>query len=302
VGFNRAKYFIEEAATGVARNSLMSVSSALTVSCCMLILIFSYSLAANVDYFLEQIENKSGITAFVDDALSDAGAERLRLQIAAEPNVATVTLITKERALEIMADKETGAAKDLIESLRDDNPLPRSFEITLLNGADHDTTLAALNALIGKGIYRVNADSATVGALVLFNNVVRVVSVFVVLLLGFLSVVIIMNTIKLTVNARKTDINIMKYVGATDWFIKWPFIIEGVIIGLFGALIPVVIFAFGYGPLVDGVKSALGSFATLLKFKDGMDIFVFAAPVILSAGVIVGVAGSSFSIRRYLRV
>ena len=301
--FNKVRYFFAEAFAGVGRNSLMSVSSCLTVACCMLILIFSYTLASNVDYVLAQLENRSGMTAFVDDELDDIQTEELRVRIASIENIGVVTLITREEALEIMAGREEDAARAAwIRSLEYNNPLPQSFEISLIDGRRHEESLAAIESFLGHGIYLINSDSQTVAALISANNVVRIVSMIVVALLAFLSVVIIVNTIKLTVNARRADINIMKYVGATDWFIKWPFVIEGMLIGLLGAIIPVLMFWLTYDPMIDGARGILGEFATLVRFRDGQDLLALLAPVILAMGAAIGIIGSVVSMRKYLRV
>jgi len=269
----------------------------------MLILIFSYTLASNVDYVLAQLENRSGMTAFVDDELDDIQTEELRVRIASIENIGVVTLITREEALEIMAGREEDAARAAwIRSLEYNNPLPQSFEISLIDGRRHEESLAAIESFLGHGIYLINSDSQTVAALISANNVVRIVSMIVVALLAFLSVVIIVNTIKLTVNARRADINIMKYVGATDWFIKWPFVIEGMLIGLLGAIIPVLMFWLTYDPMIDGARGILGEFATLVRFRDGQDLLALLAPVILAMGAAIGIIGSVVSMRKYLRV
>jgi cell division transport system permease protein len=300
--FNTVKLYFAEALVGIARNSFMAVSSALTVASCMLILIFSYCVVANIDFFLEQIESKTGITAFVDDSLTDEETESLRLRVARVANVAGVRLISREEALEIMAGPEDGERRAIIEGLADDNPLPRSFEITVVDAKAYDQALEGLAQLSDEGIYRVNSDSGAAAALVSFNNAARLVSVFVVLMLGFLSVVIVMNTIKLTLNSRQTDIGIMKYVGATDWFIKWPFIIEGAIIGLLGASLPAVICSAAYSASIGLIQGVMGEFSAIFTFRTRAEIFSVIAPAIFAFGSAIGVTGSMICVNRYLKV
>ena len=132
------------------------------------------------------------------------------------------------------------------------------------------------------------------------NNAVRIISVVMILILGLLSVIIIMNTIKLTVNNRRTEIIIMKYVGATEWFIKWPFVIEGILIGLSGALIPIILSWVLYERAVNAIRSSVEIFASMLAFKNGVELFPILIPLALVLGALIGTMGSITSMRRYL--
>lgn len=297
------KYYFIEAFLGVVRNSLMSVTSVLTVFSCMTILIFSYCIAANVDYNLEQLANKTGISIFIEDDCSDAKVEELHKKIQSLSGVAEVRFITKDAALESMSgvvlDKNRA---DFIQGLEDNNPLPRSFEVSLSDAREQDTILNELESLIGDGVYKINDQRSITNMLLAFNNLVRYISMVIILMLSFLSVVIIMNTIKLTVNTRKADINIMKYVGATDWFIKWPFIIEGVIIGILGAVLPVVMLYFAYDGLIILIKENVGTIARLFVFRTGIELFSTLFPIAVAFGIVLGVLGSTISMRKFLKV
>ncbi len=301
--FRSVKYYFEEAFKGVVRNNLMSVTSMLTVASCMLILIFSFCIAVNVDYILEQLETKAGISVYVDDGCSDAQVELIHDKIMTIENVKDVKYISKEEALQTLVDRmETEQQAAFVQGLENDNPLPRSFEISLYNAREQDETISKLETLKDDGIYKINDQRTTTNILIAINNVVRIVSVFIVFMLGLLSVVIIMNTIKLTVNNRKTDINIMKYVGATDWFIKWPFIIEGAIIGVIGAIVPAVIINVSYDGIMGIIGQNMGAISRLFEFKSSVEIFPLLFPIIIVLGTILGVLGSTLSMKKYLNV
>jgi len=121
-----------------------------------------------------------------------------------------------------------------------------------------------------------------------------------VLILGIISIIIITNTIRITVNARQSEINIMKYVGATDWFIRWPFVIEGMLIGLIGGAIPAVIAWFGYGTIVTRLAAA--PYLNFIVFLSEDEIFMYVLPFALILGTVIGLLGSSWSVKKHLKV
>ena len=134
------------------------------------------------------------------------------------------------------------------------------------------------------------------------DAIFKIVSVVIIAILAIISIGIIMNTIKLTVIIRKNEIGIMKYVGATDWFIRWPFIVEGVIIGLIGAAIPSVISWLSYDRIVDYFNTHISVLNTLVSLKSGSEIFIVTIPVALLVGALLGAVGSITSVRKHLRV
>ena len=138
--------------------------------------------------------------------------------------------------------------------------------------------------------------------LMAIDAIFKIVSVVIIAILAIISIGIIMNTIKLTVFIRKNEIGIMKYVGATDWFIRWPFIVEGVIIGLIGAAIPSVISWLSYDRIVDYFNTHISVLNTLVSLKSGSEIFIVTIPVALLVGALLGAVGSITSVRKHLRV
>ena len=129
-----------------------------------------------------------------------------------------------------------------------------------------------------------------------------ILSIIIIFILAIISVAIIVNTIKLTVYVRKTEINIMKYVGATDWFIRWPFVIEGVLIGIIGSVIPIIICMFGYEKVVEIIYEKMSFIKNYVEFKDTLSMFLAIAPVTITLGTLLGVIGSVNSIKKHLNV
>lgn len=298
------KYYISEAFRSLIRNSLMSLSSIATVASCIFIVVFSFCIASNIDFILEQVEETVGLSVFLDNSLSEEQVKDLRNTISEIEHIARVEYVSSEDALSSFADW-LGDSKDIVKDLENDNPLPRSFTITLDNLKNQNEVIEALEStkIRSMGVSKVRHAKETMSVLTAINNAVRIISLFIILILGVLSVVIITNTIKLTVNSRRNEITIMKYVGATDWFIKWPFVIEGILIGIIGASLPVFIFWAGYGSIIDAILSRYAILGTLeFQFKTGIEIFPFLIPVGVFLGSLIGILGSVTSMRKHLNV
>jgi len=276
----------------------MSVASIFAVASSIFIVAVVYMTGANVEYFVRQLEETMGLVVFVEENTTHAQMMRLESQIEALPHVANVTLITREEALESLRAR---IGSDVImQGLELDNPLRDSFVIELTDLQFQENVAGMLEGLRNEGVASIRRDADLAGALTTLSNVVSVVSAILVLILGVISIIIITNTIRITVNARKTEINIMKYVGATDWFIRWPFVIEGMLIGLIGGAIPALIARFGYGRVIR----TIGGIQELafIDFMPEDEIFIYVLPFALILGTVIGLLGSSWSVKKHLKV
>lgn len=311
------RYYIKSAIESLLKNSLMSIASIVTVASCVLVFIIAFCISINIDYYLKHLESSFGMTIFFDDTIPESDVNRLLHRTSLINGIKSVQYVDKNKALEI-AKESFKENKDILEGLRDDNPLPRSIEISINTINDQSTIVSKLDKMIYDYydyLIEIKPDididnaikisSTNIKPIISLNNAIRIVSSVVTLLMSMISVVIITNTIKLTVNNRKTEINIMKYVGATDWFIKWPFIIEGVLIGFLGTIISIIIGYLSYSKLVGAsfVNEPILKFLNLSSvFILTNDIFIYLAPLSLFIGIFIGVIGSSTSIKKYLQV
>jgi cell division transport system permease protein len=143
--------------------------------------------------------------------------------------------------------------ENLIARLYINNPLRDSFTVELTDLVHHDAVERAILNLTPYGVGEIHSAAEFARTLSTLSSIIQIVSAILVLILAAISIIIITNTIRITVNARKTEINIMKYVGATDWFIRWPFVLEGMIIGLLGGAVPALICWFGYPIIIDAI-------------------------------------------------
>ena len=292
------KYYIREAFRSIIVNRLMSVASIFAVASSIFIVAVFYIIGANVEFFIRQLEETMGLVVFIEEDLGPVGQNRLEMRVNDIPNVRSVRFLSRGEALESFRtwiDNDT-----LVEGLERDNPFRDSFVIELTDLAFQEDVARALDNLQGYGIANVRRDADIAGMLTTLSNVVQVVSAVLVLMLGIISIIIITNTIRITVNARQTEINIMKYVGATDWFIRWPFVIEGMLIGLIGGGIPAFLTWFGYGRIIGGI-TAIPELAFLVLLPED-DILMYVLPFALALGTIIGLLGSSWSVKKHLKV
>ena len=297
--FRNIKYYLAETFRNLVRNKLMSITSVITVAACLLIVVFSYTIASNVNYILAYLETSIGITVIVEDDVDAIQVELLYQEILETENVANAIFISPQEALETLAEI-MGDTDGILMSLDEPNPLRRSFVVELEDIRTQRETVQEISRL--RGVMRVNEASAVTDGLITVNSFVGIFSFIVMMVLGILSVVIITNTIKLTVNNRRNEIIIMKYVGATDWFIKWPFVIEGIVIGIFGAVIPIALVWISYDGLIDTIRTTDFQMILQMPFRSAVDLFPIFAPVVMILGVGIGILGSISAMRKYLSV
>jgi cell division transport system permease protein len=297
--FSSVKYYIHEGFTGLFKNSLMTVASIATVAACIFIVAVSCCLLANMRSMMTQIEKNIGISVFLEDKLSPESITMISEQMKRIPHVSSVTYISPDDALEELK-KEWNADEVLSGFDNNNNPLSSSFEISIDNIEYQKDVISEIKQIDGVRNIR-NAQNET-DILLKLNKVISIVGLLSMLILAAISVVIITNTIKISVYTRKTEINIMKYVGATDWFIRWPFIVEGVLIGIIGALVPLIISWPLYDKCISLIYVHLPFIGNIAHFLSGYTIFSVLIPLCILAGILLGVIGSVTSIHKHLNV
>jgi len=297
------KYYTSQSLKSMWRNKFMSLTSMLTVAACMVMVIASFAATSNMSLFLSHLENTVGIVVHIDDELGEGQRVLLGQQLEEVDNVANITLLTPDENLDIMAEMwgdVHGVFRMAVEDER--NPLSYTYLLQLDNVRLKQETINTISAFFG--VDYIDHAMEVADTLVLANNFIAILGIVIIGVLAILSVAIITNTIKLTVNSRRNEIIIMKYVGATDWFVRWPFVIEGVLIGVFGSLLPLGIVWFFYDGLTENVLQSTLFQALLNDFpvRTSGEIFPIAAPFILVFGMVIGTLGSITSMRRHLDV
>ena len=291
-------YLLGEGFRNVFHNKKSSGASLAIMCATMLIFGLFFMIIENLNNAVETLETQQGIQVFIQKTATDAQMEQIGEQIQAIDGVNKVTFVSKEDALnqtkEILTDKQA-----LIAGCDESNPFKASYLVTL--------TDLKLSSQVQDEIKKIdNIDSIqsrdeTINGLVAIANGVRIVSAVILTLLVLISIFIIGNTIKLTVHARRKEISIMKYVGATDSFIRWPFVIEGIIIGIVAALLSILVLGIAYSLITNAAANSIISTMgiKLLSFTDMTTLLVIVYMVL---GIGIGALGSSISMRKYLQV
>lgn len=300
------KYFLSESVRSMIKNRLMSLASIITVASCVLILSVSYFVVTNVNKILEGIERSPFIVVFIDDSATEDDVTTLESELLAIPYIHGLSFTSAEEAFEnFTADLENVGIEERFLEGMDSYLLPRSFSLELTQMEYQHLVVNAIQDLTH--VYHILHDQTGIDFFIDLSRGVSLLSIVIILFLGTISTVIIINTIKITVSARQNEINIMKYVGATDWFIRWPFLMEGILIGVFGASIALILGYFIYTNVVYALLGGDSVFnlANLFFFEDPrsvLEVFMFLTPICILLGIVIGVVGSATSIRRYLRV
>lgn len=293
--FRNLKYFLKEGFSNLARNRIMTVASITSVMAAMLILGLFLVIILNVNSLTNQVESQLELKAFLKDNISEQQVTQIGNDIKKIPGVTSVVFESKEEALQKFK-QQLGDKSYLAEGLEKDNPLPQSYIVKVKDAGlmkDISNEIKQIN-----GVDKVSYGQDVVDKLLGIIKIIRIVGLSIIFILFIISIVIISNTIKLGVFARRREINIMKYIGATDWFIRWPFLIEGVVLGLVGALLSVVLLVLIYGYVLDIINNKLIVFQLLPPEKIVGDILVYFSVI----GAIIGALGSGLSIKRFLNV
>ena len=289
------EYFVTESINSIRRNGLMSVAALMTVALSLLILGIFTIAVMNLNHMASVLESQIQVTVYLQDSLNDVETREIGTRITKLPGVTRVNFVGKEEAMGRFKQR-LGAQQGLLAELGEANPLPNSFEVKV--DRPERVKPVALAIAQFKGIEAARYGQEVVEQLFSLTRMVRIFGVVLIVFLGLAALFIIVNTIRLTVFARRREIGIMKYVGATDWFIRWPFIIEGVLLGTLGAFISAVLLTQFYSMVTGQVYESL-AFLPLLPqypFLGYVNLFL------LVAGIGIGALGSIISVKKFLRV
>jgi cell division transport system permease protein len=289
------EFYLRETGRSLMRNRLMSLASISTVALSLLILGLFLLGAVNLNHIASTLENQVEVTAYLDDKLSPAANKELTEQVRKLPGVREATFVSKEEALERLKE-QFGERRDLLAAVEKNNPLRNAVEVRTLTPQDVKPVVEELKKL--PGVAKVSFKEEIIERLFALTRAIRYVGLGIAVLLIGGTVFLISNTIRLTVFARRREIGIMKLVGATDWFIRWPFLLEGICLGLIGSLPAVILVGRFYRWLAANVYSTL-PFIPLLS---PAQVLGRLSLLLVGLGILVGGLGSAISVRRFLRV
>lgn len=290
-------YFLGEALKSIVRNGWMSIASVGVVSITLLLLGSFMVISFNVALVTQDIKEQIQIVLYLDEACDEETRLELQRMLALHPQMEEVRYVSKDEAMQRLK-KQLGDRAYLLEGIDtgEENPLRDSYE--LKTKIPEDIPLVAEEIANYPGVGYLDYGQGVVEPLFQFTGIMRWIGLMFMAGLALTAIFLIAHTIRLTVYIRRKEIMIMKYVGATDWFIRWPFIFEGLILGLVGAVIPLIVIYYGYQAAVIWLQSNI-YFIPLIPTEN---IMKEITRVIIPLGVVLGVLGSSISVRRFLKV
>ncbi len=293
--FSTKQYFIKETYKSIRRNGFMSFASISTVAVSLLVLGMFLMIFLNTNNLAQYLENQVQISVYMQDSATDKELASVKDKLTKMPGVVKVTQVSKQEALERFR-KRLGDQDQLLNSLGKENPFPNSFEVQV----DNPERIKVLTPQIGQlnKVETAKFGQEVVEHLFQLTKILRFGGILLVVFLAMATLFIISNTIRLTVFARRKEVIIMKYVGATDWFIRWPFILEGMTLGFFGAVVAFILINSIYSGLLTRIHATL-AFLPLLPTSP---LLFYVDLFLLVAGTGIGALGSYISLRKFLRV
>ena len=296
------KYLARQGLHNMINNRLMSFASVGVLTVCLIITGVAGLFTANMNSLMLYLRSQNEVVVYLDENLDDAGLASVDSALRAISGLKEVTYVSKDEALDLMRDS-MGDKADLFDVFEgEENPFLANYKVVLQDVGQMDEIVPQLESI--SGVVDVNVPTGLSDLVVNIHKAVTVVSVGLVVVLGFVSIVVISNTIRLTVFARRKEINIMKYVGATNGFIRLPFFVEGVTVGLIAGAVSTVVVLGGYQLLLIYAVKLPGFWGTLLAgtLLPLADVWYLVLGGFVLFGVLIGSTGTASSIRKYLKV
>ena len=290
-----SEYFIQEVFRSLRRNNWMSFASLGTVAVSLFVLGVFLLLVLNMNRMASALESQVQISVYLEDGLKADDRQDIASDIEALQGIESIRYISKEEAKARLEDR-LGDQKYLLDALGDKNPLPDSFEVVVKSPDLVETAAKAIDRM--NGVQEAKYGQDVIEHLFAITRLIRIFGLVLMVLLAGATLFIISNTIRLTVFARRKEIAIMKYVGATDWFIRWPFLLEGMVLGFVGGVIAAVALRSFYAAMAAKITDTL-TFFPLMPQYPSMNYITVA---LLLTGMAIGALGSALSLKRFLKV
>lgn len=299
---NTLGYCMEQGIINIFKNRLMSLASIGTISACILVIGIFYTIVSNVDYMMNSMQKNVGIAVFFNEDTTEQQMLDLKTQIEGRDEVYSVKYISADEAWENFKESYFKNKENLLDGFNEDNPLKdsASLQVFLSDISKQGDLVNYIQDL--PGVRYIREDRQVTDIFQNVSNLIKYVSIALVAVLIIISVFLISNTVRLAIELRKIEIKIMKFVGATDAFIRGPFIIEGAIIGFLGSLTPLVLIYAFYYDVISGVGSKFSLLDGYLVFMPISQIYSRLIPLSFVIAIGIGVVGSMMTIHKHLKV
>ena len=295
-------YNVGQGLKNVWRNKMFSLASMATMTACIFLFGIFYSLGTNFQSMVKTAEEGVAVTVFFDEGISQQRIEEIGNEISKRPEVSSYHYVSPEEAWETYKSEYFGDNEKAAESFADDNPLANSanFEIYLSDVAMQSTLVSFLEST--DGVRMVNKSEVAAKTLTDINNAITIVSMAIVVILLAVSVFLISNTVMVGISVRREEIAIMKLIGAKDAFVRAPFVVEGIFIGLIGSIIPLGLLFLIYEKVIEYAANEFSFLSNMVNFIPVEVIFKTLIPVSLALGIGIGWLGSRVTLHKHLRV
>ena len=294
-------YTLKQGVKNINRNWMFSLASIITMAACIFLVGVFYSLVTNVDNIAHKVEQEVPITVFFDEGTTDEQMQEVGNLIQARPEVERVEFESGDQAWQNFKDKYFQGS-DAADGFKDDNPLVNSSNYQVyLNQIEKQTEL--VNYIQGlEHVREVNQSEQAANTLGSFNKLVSYASIIIIAILLLISIFLISNTVSVGISVRKEEIGIMKYIGATDAFVRAPFVLEGMVLGVIGAAVPLAALYFLYNTAVEFILTKFNVLTGVVDFIPVWQIYQVLLPIGLLLGIGIGFIGSIWTTRKHLRV
>lgn len=297
--FSTLIYTIKQGIVNIFRNKWYSLASMATISACLLMFGVFYAIVANFQYMVKAAQEGVAVTVFFNEDVSQERMLEIGDMIEKRGEVSRVNFVSADEAWEEFKIDYLG---EYVDGFGNDNPIVGSdnYEVYLSDVSMQDNLVTYLESI--EGVRDVKRSAIIANTLSGINKLIGYVSMGIILILLVVSVFLISNTVTIGISVRKDEIGIMKYIGATDFFVRAPFVIEGMLIGALGSLVPLGILYFIYNNVVGYVQDRFPMLSNLLRFLTVEEVFAALVPISLIIGIGIGFLGSFSTVRKHIRV
>ena len=310
-------YVGKQGVKNIGRNKMFSFASIATMSACIFLFGLFFSILLNFQHIVKSAEEGVAITVFFDEGLEEAQIDDIKAKLNEREGVGEIVYVSADEAWEEYKTEYFGDNLELAEGFKDDNPLAGSdhFEVYMKTDASAKATLTQRSKTLATtqqelvqyargidGVRKVNKSDVVANTLSSVNVLVGYVSIAIILILFGVSIFLISNTVTMGITVRKEEIAIMKYIGAKDFVVRSPFIIESLIMGLVGAIIPLALLYALYGKAVSYILNHFSILQNIIDFLPVTSVYKYLLPIGLILGVGMGFMGSFFTVRKHLKV
>lgn len=310
-------YVGKQGVKNIGRNKMFSLASVATMSACIFLFGLFFSILLNFQHIIKSAEEGVAITVFFDDEATQDQIDNIGEQLRSRDDVADVKFVSADDAWDKFKNDYFGDNAELADGFKNDNPLAGSdnYEVYMKTGDNDEESLSVRSKSLAAtqqdlvkfaksldGVRKVNKSDVVANTLSSVNVLVGYVSIAIIIILFGVSIFLISNTVAMGITVRKEEIAIMKYIGAKDFVVRSPFVIEGLIMGLIGAIIPLALLYGLYGKAVEYVLTKFQILNNIINFLPVTYVYRFLLPIGLLLGVGIGFIGSYFTVRKHLKV